>query len=91
MADIPAWHWARVIRRFTTALLKALHIYKKNLIHHRELAEQACHIEIEVLRRTDRQAKINISPPMVASPVSSSLPNDYVEGLATQNAYRNTI
>ena len=34
---------------FTTALLKALHAHKKLLIHPRELAEQACHIEIDLL------------------------------------------
>jgi D-glycero-alpha-D-manno-heptose-7-phosphate kinase len=30
--------------------LKALHTFKKNLVHPRELAEQACRIEIEQLR-----------------------------------------
>jgi D-glycero-alpha-D-manno-heptose-7-phosphate kinase len=35
---------------FTTALLKALHAYKKNIVHPRELAEQACHIEIDLLK-----------------------------------------
>ena len=35
---------------FTTALLKALHTLKKNLIHPQELAEQACHIEMELLK-----------------------------------------
>ena len=50
MADIPAGTGLGSSGSFTTALLKALHTYKKNLMHHRELAEQACHIEIEVLR-----------------------------------------
>ena len=27
-----------------------MHIFKKNLIHPRELAEQACHIELNLLR-----------------------------------------
>ena len=31
-----------------TALLKALHAYKRNLKHPSELAEQACHIEIDL-------------------------------------------
>ena len=35
---------------FTTALLKALHVQKKNLVHPRELAEQACKIEIDILK-----------------------------------------
>src|SRR5262249_44829096 len=35
---------------FTTALLKALHVQMKNLVHPQELAEQACKIEIEVLK-----------------------------------------
>lgn len=49
MADIPAGTGLGSSGSFATALLKALHTYKKNLIHPRELAEQACHIEIERL------------------------------------------
>src|SRR5262249_38523451 len=32
------------------ALLKALHVQMKNLVHPRELAEQACKIEIDILK-----------------------------------------
>ena len=56
MADIPAGTGLGSSGSFTTALLKALHAYKKNLVHPRELAEQACHIEIDLLERADRQA-----------------------------------
>ncbi len=49
MADIPAGTGLGSSGSFTTALLKALHTLKKNLVHPRELAEQACHIEIEKL------------------------------------------
>ena len=49
MSDIPAGTGLGSSGSFTTALLKALHAYKKNLIHPRELAELACHIEIERL------------------------------------------
>jgi len=49
MADIPAGTGLGSSGSFTTALLKALHAYKKGLIHPKELAEQACHIEIEKL------------------------------------------
>src|SRR5262252_4641105 len=49
MADIPAGTGLGSSGSFTTALLKALHTYKKNLVHPRELAEQACRIEIDVL------------------------------------------
>jgi D-glycero-alpha-D-manno-heptose-7-phosphate kinase len=49
MADIPAGTGLGSSGSFTTALLKALHTYKKNLVHPQELAEQACHIEIERL------------------------------------------
>ena len=34
---------------FTTALLKALHTYKKNPVHRADLAQEACHIEIDCL------------------------------------------
>jgi D-glycero-alpha-D-manno-heptose-7-phosphate kinase len=49
MADIPAGTGLGSSGSFITALLKALHTYKKNLVHPQELAEQACHIEIEIL------------------------------------------
>ncbi len=49
MADIPAGTGLGSSGSFTTALLKALHTYKQNLVHPRELAEQACHIEIDRL------------------------------------------
>jgi D-glycero-alpha-D-manno-heptose-7-phosphate kinase len=49
MADIPAGTGLGSSGSFTTALLKALHTYKKNLMHPRDLAEQACSIEIDRL------------------------------------------
>ncbi len=49
MADIPAGTGLGSSGAFTTALLKALHAHKKNLVHPRELAEQACHVELERL------------------------------------------
>ena len=50
MADIPAGTGLGSSGSFTTALLKALHTDKKNLVHAKELAEQACQIEIERLK-----------------------------------------
>lgn len=50
MADIPAGTGLGSSGSFTTALLKALHGLKKNLIHPQQLAEQACEIEIEKLK-----------------------------------------
>ena len=50
MADIPAGTGLGSSGSFTTALLKALHALKKNLVHPAELAEQACCIELEKLR-----------------------------------------
>jgi D-glycero-alpha-D-manno-heptose-7-phosphate kinase len=49
MADIPAGTGLGSSSTFTTALLKALHTFKRNLIHPHHLAEQACEIEIERL------------------------------------------
>lgn len=46
MADIPAGTGLGSSGSFTTALLKALYTHRKQLIHPRELAEQACDIEI---------------------------------------------
>jgi D-glycero-alpha-D-manno-heptose-7-phosphate kinase len=50
MADIPASTGLGSSGSFTTALLKALHALKKNLVHPAELAEQACCIELEKLK-----------------------------------------
>jgi D-glycero-alpha-D-manno-heptose-7-phosphate kinase len=49
MADIPAGTGLGSSGSFTTALLKALHTHKRHLILPQDLAEQACHIEIERL------------------------------------------
>lgn len=46
MADIPAGTGLGSSGSFTTALLKALHTYRKNIVHPSELAAQACEIEI---------------------------------------------
>jgi D-glycero-alpha-D-manno-heptose-7-phosphate kinase len=49
MADIPAGTGLGSSGSFTTALLKALHAWKMNLVHPADLAEQACDIEINRL------------------------------------------
>lgn len=49
MADIPAGTGLGSSGSFTTALLKALHTFNKNLVHPAQLAEQACEIEINRL------------------------------------------
>jgi D-glycero-alpha-D-manno-heptose-7-phosphate kinase len=49
MADIPAGTGLGSSGSFTTALLKAFHALKKNLVHPAHLAEQACEIELEKL------------------------------------------
>jgi D-glycero-alpha-D-manno-heptose-7-phosphate kinase len=49
MSDIPAGTGLGSSGSFTTALLYALHILKKKSISKPELAELACHIEIDVL------------------------------------------
>jgi D-glycero-alpha-D-manno-heptose-7-phosphate kinase len=49
MADIPAGTGLGSSGSFTTALLRALHAHQRNIVHPRELAEQACHIEIDRL------------------------------------------
>jgi D-glycero-alpha-D-manno-heptose-7-phosphate kinase len=50
MADIPAGTGLGSSGSFTTALLKALHAHKKNLVHPAELAAQACEIELDRLK-----------------------------------------
>jgi D-glycero-alpha-D-manno-heptose-7-phosphate kinase len=50
LSDIPAGTGMGSSGSFTTALLSALHTLKRNVVPPLELAEQACHIEIDVLR-----------------------------------------
>jgi D-glycero-alpha-D-manno-heptose-7-phosphate kinase len=50
MADIPAGTGLGSSGSFTTALLKALHCHKKNLVPNSEIAAQACDIEIHRLK-----------------------------------------
>ena len=49
MADIPGGTGLGSSGSFTTALLRALHAYRKNLVSPAELAEQACDIELNRL------------------------------------------
>jgi D-glycero-alpha-D-manno-heptose-7-phosphate kinase len=49
MSDIPAGTGLGSSGSFTVALLRALHAWKKNPIPRQDLAEQACHIEIDLL------------------------------------------
>ena len=50
LADIPAGTGLGSSGSFTTALLKALYAHRMHLIHPQELAELACHIEIDRLQ-----------------------------------------
>jgi D-glycero-alpha-D-manno-heptose-7-phosphate kinase len=50
MADIPAGTGLGSSGSFTTALLRALHAYQKNIISPQAIAEQACEIELNRLR-----------------------------------------
>jgi D-glycero-alpha-D-manno-heptose-7-phosphate kinase len=49
MADIPAGTGLGSSGSFVTALLRALHMLQNNHVSQREIAEEACHIEIDVL------------------------------------------
>jgi D-glycero-alpha-D-manno-heptose-7-phosphate kinase len=50
MADIPAGTGLGSSGSFTTALLKVLNAWSKNLVHPADLAEQACEIEMNRLK-----------------------------------------
>jgi D-glycero-alpha-D-manno-heptose-7-phosphate kinase len=49
LADIPAGTGLGSSGSFTTALLKCLYVHRKRHLHQEELAELACHIEIDRL------------------------------------------
>lgn len=50
LSDIPAGTGLGSSGSFTTALLQALHALSRRFVSPQELAEQACHIEIDVLK-----------------------------------------
>jgi D-glycero-alpha-D-manno-heptose-7-phosphate kinase len=50
LADIPAGTGLGSSGSFTTALIKALYAHRRRLLHPGELAELACHIEIDRLK-----------------------------------------
>jgi D-glycero-alpha-D-manno-heptose-7-phosphate kinase len=50
LADIPSGTGLGSSGSFTTGLIKALYTFRKKHIHQEELAELACHIEIELLK-----------------------------------------
>ena len=50
LADIPAGTGLGSSSSFTCSLLKALHTHKKNFISPADLAEQACQIEMDILK-----------------------------------------
>ena len=78
MADIPAGTGLGSSGSFTTALMKALHTYRKNLVHPGELAEQACHIEIDLLKESVGKQDQYISA-FGGLTCFQFLPNDHVE------------
>jgi D-glycero-alpha-D-manno-heptose-7-phosphate kinase len=48
-ADVPARCGLGTSSSFTIALLNALHAYNKDFVTQKQLAEEACHIEIDIL------------------------------------------
>jgi D-glycero-alpha-D-manno-heptose-7-phosphate kinase len=50
MSDIPAGTGLGSSGSFTTALLRALHMMQNDQVSRRELAEEACRIELDILR-----------------------------------------
>jgi D-glycero-alpha-D-manno-heptose-7-phosphate kinase len=52
MSDIPAGTGLGSSGSFTTALLHALHVMNREIVTKDRLAQEACHIEIDVLRET---------------------------------------
>ena len=49
-SDVPAGCGFGTSSSFTVALLSVLHAYKRQFITQQQIAEEACHIEIDVLR-----------------------------------------
>ncbi|MGF3553910.1 MAG: hypothetical protein ACQXXF_01360 [Thermoplasmatota archaeon] len=50
LADVPGRSGLGTSGSFTVALLNALHVYKKEFVSQKQLAEEACKIEIDILK-----------------------------------------
>ncbi len=50
IADVPANCGLGTSSSFTVSLLNALHAYKRDFVTQKHLAEEACHIEIDILK-----------------------------------------
>ena len=50
VADMPANSGLGSSSTFTVALLNALHAYKREFVPSKQLAEEACHIEMDILK-----------------------------------------
>ena len=48
-ADVPAGCGLGTSSSFTVALLNSLHAYNREFVAHKQLAEEACHLEIDIL------------------------------------------
>ena len=51
VADIPAGTGLGSSGSFTVGLLRALHGFKRRPVTHNDLAEEACHIELDILKQ----------------------------------------
>lgn len=49
IADVPANSGLGSSSSFTVSLLNALHVYKKDFVSQKQLADEACHLEIDIL------------------------------------------
>lgn len=50
LSDMPSSSGLGTSSSFTIALLNALHTYKKEFVSQKQLAEEACHIEMDILK-----------------------------------------
>jgi D-glycero-alpha-D-manno-heptose-7-phosphate kinase len=50
LSDMPSGSGLGTSGSFTIALLNALHTYKKEFVSQKQLAEEACHIEMDILK-----------------------------------------
>ena len=74
MADIPAGTGLGSSGSFTTALLKALHTYKKNLVHPARAGRAGLPHRDRPARASRSASRTSTSRPSAASPASSSCP-----------------
>ena len=89
VADMPANSGLGSSSTFTVALLNALHAYKREFVPTEQLAEEACHIEMEILKEPKNSLVKQYQTMLEFENVSLRFTDDAIEAIAEEALARN--